>query len=253
MVTPGRLPTGTSGGVSVAAPTLVSGSMTADIDQEGRAVTTDARFDVPLYTVQDAARHLDLAPSTIRYWIEKKGIVRSVAAQLRGEPVLPFMALAEITFIRTLRQAGLSLQAVGDGVSALRGALGPDYLQRERLAHDGTDLLVRLADTDQEWTRARDSQAGIPGVIAIGLRAITFDVQGVPERVSLEQYDGAEVIIDPRFAFGQPVVADRGVRVEDIAGLFYAGESIEVVAEEFAVTTAVVQAVVRTYGRRHVA
>lgn len=210
----------------------------------------DPRFDVPLYTVQEAARHLDLAPSTIRYWIDAKQIVRHIPAEVRGEPTLPFVAIAEIQFIHTLRDAGLSLRAVTEGVQALRRDLGPGYLQRDRLAHDGEDLLVQLADTDAEWTRARDSQAGIPGVIDMGLTWIGFDERGLPERVTLRQYKGADVIIDPRFAFGQPIVEERGVRVEDIAGMFFAGEDIEVVGEEFGVPLPVVQAVVRTYGRR---
>jgi uncharacterized protein (DUF433 family) len=216
---------------------------------EGKRMKHDPRFDVALYTVQEAARHLDLAPSTIRYWIADKGIVRHLPAETRGEPTLPFIAIAEIQFIHTLRDAGLSLRAVTEGVQALRRELGPGYLQKDRLAHDGRDLLVHLADTDEEWTRARDSQAGIPGVIDVGLTWIGFDATGVPERVRLQQYEGADVIIDPHFSFGQPVVAERGVRVEDIAGMFFAGDSFEVVGEEFGVPLSVVEAVVRTYGR----
>jgi uncharacterized protein (DUF433 family) len=212
-------------------------------------VAKDPRFDVALYGITEVARHLDLAPSTIRYWVYDKDAVLHIPARHRGEAVLPFVAIAQIEFIRSLRHAQLSLRAITDGVVVLREQLGRNWLQRDRLAHDGEDVLVRLADSDAEWTRARDAQAGIPGVIAIGLRAIEFDRAGEPERVLLRDYEGADVVIDPRFAFGQPVVASRGVRVEDIAQLFFAGEPIAVVAEEFGVDPGVVEAIVRVYGR----
>ncbi len=90
----------------------------------------DQRFEVPLYTVAEAARHLDIAPSTIRYWIDEKRIIRSIQAAKRGEPTLPFAALAEIEFVQSMRRADLSLRAVTEGVLALQEALGPDFLRR---------------------------------------------------------------------------------------------------------------------------
>jgi uncharacterized protein (DUF433 family) len=220
-----------------------------DVSRRRSDMPRDPRFAIPLYTVQEAARHLDLAPSTIRYWIFQKSLVAHIPAEKRGEPTLPFIAIAQIQFIHALRGDGLSLHAVTEGVVALREALGPDYLRRDRLAHDGVDLLMRLAEQTGEWMRARDHQTGIPGVIDMGLKAIDFDAAGVPERVRLTQYEGADVVIDPRFSFGQPIVQDRGIRVEDIAGMFFAGEDIEVVGEEFGVPLPLVQAVVRAYGR----
>jgi uncharacterized protein (DUF433 family)/DNA-binding transcriptional MerR regulator len=209
----------------------------------------DPRFDVPLYTVAEAGRHLEIAPSTLRYWIDEKGIVLSVPARTRGEPTLPFYALAQISFVRQLRVAGLSLRAVTEGVEALQRDLGRDWLTVDRLAHDGEDILVRLAESDDEWLRARDGQVGIQGVIAVGLAPIKFDGSGLPQRVTLAAYHGAQVIVDPRFAFGQPVVESRGVRVEDIAQLFFAGEPVSVVSDEFGVDREIVEAIIRVYGR----
>lgn len=209
----------------------------------------DPRFDAALYTVAEAGRHLDIAPSTLRYWIDEKRLVRSIPAQTRGEPTIPFYGLAEISFIRKLRDARLSLRAVTEGVQALQDDLGRDWLMRDGMAHNGRDILVKLADSDEEWQRARDNQAGISGVIDLGLEMIKFDDVGLPYRVTLPTYEGADVIIDPRFAFGQPVVESRGVRVEDIAQLFFAGEPISVVSDEFGVSPEVVEAIVRVRGR----
>jgi uncharacterized protein (DUF433 family)/transposase-like protein len=222
-------------------------------DLEGGAAV-DVRTDVPLYTVAEAARHLGLAPSTLRYWVSTKHLVRQLPPEARGAATLPFVALAEAQFIQGMRGAGLSLQAVTEGVAALKKRLGPDYLMRDRLAHDGRDVLVDLGrDDGSEWQRARDSQAGIAGVIELGLERITWADDGRPQRVTLAGYEGADVIVDPRFAFGQPMLEGRGVRVEDIAQLFFAGEPIQTVADEFEVAPSAVEAIVRAYARQRAA
>jgi uncharacterized protein (DUF433 family) len=223
-----------------------------DIGKGGAAM--DLKTDVPLYTVTEAARHLGLAPSTLRYWVSTKHLVRQLPPEVRGSATLPFMALAEAQFIHGMRGAGLSLQAVTEGVMALKKKLGPDYLVRQHLAHDGRDVLVDLGrDEGSEWHRARDSQGGITGVIDLGLERISWADDGRPQRVTLAGYEGADVIVDPRFAFGQPMLQDRGVRVEDVAQLFFAGEPIQTVADEFDVQPAAVEAIVRAYARQRAA
>lgn len=209
----------------------------------------DVRVDVPLYTLAEMARYLQMPRSTLRYWVQPKGIVRSLPHK-RGEAYLPFVALAEAQFTQSMRRADLTLHAVEEAVMALRGELGEHWLSRARLAHDGKDVLFRLASEDPEWSRARDGQTGIPGVIELGLQMITFDSDDLPGRVRLNYVEGADVVIDPRFAFGQPMIESRGVRVEDIAHLFFAGEPMAVVAAEFGVDTETVEAVVRAYGPR---
>jgi uncharacterized protein (DUF433 family) len=219
-----------------------------------RVGDVDVRVDVPLYTLTEVAEFVEVPKSTLRYWVTNKQLVRALPRDRRGDAYLPFMAVAEAEFIHNMRRSGLRLAAVEEGVTALRKHLGPGWLQRDRLAHDGVDILRNLADQgDPEWTRARDAQAGIPGYIDIGLEHIEFDTDGIPGRVRLAKYAGAEVIIDPRFGFGQPILDEQGVRVQDVAELFLAGDSIAVVSEEFGVAEPVVESIVRSYARRRAA
>ncbi len=87
-------------------------------------------------------------------------------------------------------------------------------------------------------------------MIETGLNHVQFDSDGRPGRVTLETFGGADVIVDPRLAFGQPIIEAQGVRVEDVADLFFAGESIGFVCDEFGVPHATVEAIVRAYGQR---
>ncbi len=222
--------------------------------RKARAVDVDVRVDVPLYTLAEVADFVEMPESTLRYWMLNKGIVRSLPRERRGDAYLPFMAVAEAQFTHSMRRSGLRLAAVEEGVTALRKQLGPGWLQRDRLAHDGADILRNLADRgNPEWIRARDAQAGIPGYIDVGLEHIEFDSDGIPGRVRLAKYAGAEVIIDPRFGFGQPILDEQGVRVQDVTELFLAGDSIAVVSEEFGVAEPVVESIVRSYARRRAA
>lgn len=212
----------------------------------------DNRFDVPLYTIAEAAGHLSVPPSTLRTWVRDQKIVHALEPETPHGPTLPFIAMAEAQFCREFRRAGLSMRAIREGVVALRAKLGEYILVKDRLAHDGVDVLVDLGTRtdDPEWTRARDRQGGLHGVIEVGVEPITWADDSYPQRLTLTAYEGADVIVDPRFGFGQPMLADRGVRVEDIAQLFLAGDDIETVSDEFGVDPAAVQAIVRAYARR---
>jgi uncharacterized protein (DUF433 family) len=214
----------------------------------------DARFDVPLYTVAEAATHLGLARSTLRHWIAVHGLVHTLTPETPRGPSLPFIAIAEAQFIRGLRNAGLTFHAVALGIHSLRREMGLEYIvHRDRLAHDGSEILVNLAERDDEpeWTRARDRQGGIPEVIELGLKTIEeWAPDAYPQRVKLPTYEGAVVMVDPRFAFGQAILVDRGVRVEDIAQMFFAGDDIDTVKAEFGVDGRTVQSIVRVYARR---
>lgn len=212
-------------------------------------VAFDARFDVPLYSITEAAMHLRMSDETLRRWVARGDLVRALTPETPKSARLPFIAMAEAQFYLQLRHDGLSLQAITVGMAAVRRALGDRFLIRGALAHDGRDVLLNLSDRDAaaEWTRARDTQGGLPGVIERGLTPITWAPDDRPQRVRLTAYEGAEVVIDPRFVFGQPMLADRGVRTEDILHMFLAGDSVLDVADEFDVPLQVVESIVRTH------
>jgi len=208
---------------------------------------SDERYTVPLYSIPLAAFHLGMNPQTLRYWASRDSLL-TVLEGGSGQPTLPFMALAEAQVFREFRRAGLSMQAVTTGMRQVRKFLGDRLLLEGVLAHDGRDILMNLAASgDAQWTRARDLQGGLPKVIEIGLRPIEWDAHGIPQAVCLTAYEEADVIADPRFAFGQPIIRDARVRVEDILSLFKAGETIQTVSYEMNVAPTTVESIVRTH------
>jgi uncharacterized protein (DUF433 family) len=159
--------------------------------------------------------------------------------------------------LRGFRDLGLSAQGLRKSVTRLREDLNDEYaLATRRVATDGVNLLVDMAQSGDEslWVRAIDGQALIPRVIEHYLKFVRWVGRDpYPKRLQLKTYQGADVIIDPRFAFGQPVLEREKIRVQDILDAFWAGESANVVAAEFGVKPDEVEAVIRSATRPRLA
>jgi uncharacterized protein (DUF433 family) len=160
--------------------------------------------------------------------------------------------------LRGFRELGLTPVELRTAVTRLRHITGDEYaLATRKVATDGVSLLVNMAQSltePPEWVRARDGQGAITEVIEQYLKFVTWrPPDKYPQRLTLKAYQGADVIIDPRFAFGQPVLKREKVRVEDILDVFWAGESYTTIAGEFGVSPGAVEAVIRSATRRRAA
>jgi len=107
----------------------------------------DPRFDVPLYTISEAAMHLRMSDETLRRWVNRGDLIRSLTPETPKSARLPFIAMAEAQFYLQLRRDGLSMQSVTTGMAAARQLLGARFLVRGALAHDGKDVLLKQALT----------------------------------------------------------------------------------------------------------
>ncbi|MEU4242977.1 DUF433 domain-containing protein [Actinoplanes sp. NPDC026619] len=212
----------------------------------------DVRFTAPLLTAHAAGIHMGIPDSTIRQWAGRRDpIVHAVPAE-RNAPTLPFIALAEVQILRELRRAGLSMAHIRDSVDSLRRMTNEDFvLARNTIATDGGDLLYNAASrAAPEWVRAKDHQGALREVAERLITFISYADDGFAQRLRLRPYGEADVIIDSRFGWGQPVLAHSKVPVEAIADLFYGGESIGDIAEEYGITTPEVEAIIRVTARR---
>jgi uncharacterized protein (DUF433 family) len=224
-------------------------------------VDKDTRFDVPVFTVDEGARHLGIPRSTLRDWTRRPAgpapLVHRVDPQTPRSASLPFIGAVEAHMLRGLKELGLNPQEIRASVTRLRSITGDEYaLATKRVATDGVSLLVDLAASAEnpQWERARDGQGAITEVIERYLKFVTWrGSDRYPVRLSLQAYKGADVIIDPRFAFGQPILEREKIRVDDILDAFWAGEGYLAIAGEFGVSPSAVEAVIRSATRRRAA
>ena len=79
------------------------------------------------------------------------------------------------------------------------------------------------------------------------LKYVTWDDDGFAQRLTLRRYDPAvaQVVIDPRFAWGAPIVEPAKVTVDAVVGMWRGGEPYDVVADEYGLSVEQVEALVR--------
>jgi uncharacterized protein (DUF433 family) len=232
---------------------------------------TDIRFDLPLYTLGEAARVLDVPPSTFQAWArgyrrnrphkmsQAEPIVTTLPAEA-GEPSVPFVGLAEGLVLAAIRRHGVPMQRIRPALDALRQELGIDHaLASRKLYTDGAEVLfdyaTHLGDTPEgntarELVVVRHGQRVFDEVVDSYLKRVTYADDGWAERIRLPQYRRAEVLADPRFSYGAPTFRVGRARISDALERFWAGEDLTDVAEEFGVPKEQLEDVVRVASRR---
>lgn len=228
------------------------------------SVLDDARTDVPdrfstaLYTVTEAARYLDVPASTLTTWAHgyrrhPHGQRAVVGAPIlttlprpgaRG-PVIPFIGLAEGVVLTAMRRSGVPLQRIRPALEQLDAQFGLAHaLASRRLYTDGAEVLFDYAEAaaDPGMVRAaaelvvvRNGQRVFNAIVAAYLQRLEFDSDGYVRLIRLPAYETAELVVDPRRGFGQPIFARGGARLEDALALFRAGEPLDVVADEYGI------------------
>lgn len=202
--------------------------------------------DIPFYGIREAALCLDLNPATLRTWaLGRKYPVRAgqrTADALLELPdpanaMLSFVNLMEAQFLRALRREhDLTMQQIRKALEALPGYHPqPHPLAFVDFLTDGVDLFVRkfgkLIDLN------RPEQILIEKLLESHLKRIERDATG-PIRFFPVVVSDTErpIAVDPRIAFGHPVVTGTRVRTEIISGRVAAGDSVEAVSKDLDLT-----------------
>ncbi|MET8826497.1 DUF433 domain-containing protein [Streptomyces sp. NPDC004610] len=212
------------------------------------------RFTEGLLTPTETASYLEIPQSTLASWLKVRAagapLVHQVEPVRKGQPSVPFIAVAEAHVLRSLRSLGLRMSEIREAAAAIRDAFATPYgLVSKRIATDGVGILVEHGLGDLR--RARDGQAPIHEVVSDCLRHLNWEPDDdFPTSLRLRQYpESVPVVIDPRFGQGRPVVAANRVTVKAITDLWEAGESVEDIAYDFEMTPeqvdALCEAVVR--------
>jgi len=230
--------------------------MTSLLDE--RSASPD-RFRAPLYTVAEAARYLDVPASTLGTWahgyrrapvgrqvVTGAPVVTTVAKQSPRAPDIPFIGLAEGLVLAAMRRSGVPLQRIRPALVRLGEQFGLTHaLASRQLYTDGAEVLFDYAnarDADpgaahaaRELVVVRNDQHVFNDIVAGYLRRLEYGGDRYPRMIGLPAYRVAEVVVDPTRGFGQPIFTHGGARLDDVLGMFRAGEPLEVAAEEYGV------------------
>lgn len=212
-------------------------------------VTLDwaAIADGGLYTVPMAARLLGAKQTKVRSWVEGYGHSTAAPILIRqmprvgGKTLLGFLDLVESAFVRHFLHIGYSPQTIRKVALKLRERHGADHpfamdksfkanakhIFEEVVADDGERRLVNLMNDNFEIVPAVEPSL-FDQVFYVGDIARTW----MPIR------EHPRVIVDPKVAFGRPVLKDVQIPTETLFDAYQAEGSVEQAAEEFGLTAA---------------
>ncbi len=215
-----------------------------------RGLAAVARIDprlAPAYSVAQAAHYLRIPVPTVRSWVLGRNYPRRsgdgrfdpvIAVPADPEHRLSFRNLIELAALRALRtEHEFKLSAVRAALAYARKELGVVHL----LASE--DLYARpgelfLEHYGQLVNLNRAGQLGIHAVLQGLLPRIQWQ-QGLASRffpVVSGRPDAKSVMLDPRIAFGRPVLARQRVSTSVIVDRINAGEDAATLAADYGAT-----------------
>jgi uncharacterized protein (DUF433 family) len=215
-----------------------------------------ALLSAGLYSVPEAARLLGEQTRTIRRWAfgyRRRGryydpAIFPDAADWKGPSVLTFLDLVELLFIQGCLKAGVSWPKVRAAAETaarlLRNEPHPFALKKWFADPAGVYLMLGERDGEDSLVEvAGDAQVAMREALSPYLDQLDFDMRGVAERW-FPLGPTEPILVDPRRAFGAPIVQEGGIRTDVLAGMHDAGDSFAAISAWFEVEEHEVRAAV---------
>jgi uncharacterized protein (DUF433 family) len=217
---------------------------------------TDPR-DEAAYLVTEAAHYLALPASTVRLWTVGQMALSGRRAKPLIEPAqreplsLSFWNLVELYVLASMRRAhSVSMQRVRRALEYVQQKLDSDRpLIEQDFLTNGVDLFVERYSSLLNVSQA--GQTGMRATLSGSLKRVQRDARGLATRMFPWRHSTDEprdVEIDPARCFGKPVLAGTAVQTGVLADRFFAGDSIERLAEDYGIPAEKVQAAIRWEG-----
>jgi uncharacterized protein (DUF433 family) len=220
-----------------------------------RALSLDSR-DLPVYSLGEAARYLNLPTSTLSSWLKGReyfagGNKRRWEALIqiadKERSLLSFNNLVEAHVLKAIRtRHGVPMRGVQTALAHARTLHGIEHLflsdelraveyRREEDAGStsiGALFLDKLGEVEQI---SEGGQLVIRHALTRHLERIDRDKRGRPIRLFpfVSNYPERSILIDPCVSFGRPVLVKRGIRVATLVDRIEAGEGIDHIADNY--------------------
>jgi uncharacterized protein (DUF433 family) len=221
---------------------------------ETGAKNTDLRNEAA-YGLAEAARYLKLPAATLRSWVagrpypkaEGEGRFQPIIHPPRKQPpTLSFWNLIEAHVLRSLRtDHGVSIKAVREALVYAERALRMKrlLLSKELRADAGRVFLDRYGELIE---LSASGQLAMRHLLEEHLKRIEWDEWQFPVRLypflTAETPSQARPIaIDPKIAFGRPVIIRAGVSTRVIAERIDANETVADLAADYGLTAAEIE------------
>jgi uncharacterized protein (DUF433 family) len=197
-----------------------------------------------LYTVPMVARILAAKPEKLRSWVEGYGHSHAYPILIRqlprvgGKVILGFLDLIESAFIRHFLAMGYSPQTIRKVALKLRDRHTADhpFAMDKRFKANGRDIFEEVVTDEGEkrLVNLMNDNFEIVPAVEPSLFDQVFYVEDIAHSwTPLRNHPS--IIMDPKIAFGRPVVRDIWVPTETLFDAYHAEGGAQEAAEEFGV------------------
>lgn len=199
------------------------------------------------YSIAEAAHYLRIPTTTLRSWVLGRPYTTAQGERFFKPPIeiadlksrrLSFINLIEAHVLWAIRREHeLPLQKVRRAIDFLVKRFGAKHpLATDRFETDGIDLFVsKVADL---INASREGQLAMREMLSTHLRRVEWGEEGNVVRLypftrKEAKDEPRAIVIDPRVAFGRPVLAGTGIPTAIIAERFKAGEPTDELARDY--------------------
>lgn len=216
---------------------------------------------IGLYSFPEASKLTGIESSRLRRWLHGYSYrhagedVKRTAPPLWESPLfkdqldgVSFSDLLEVRFVEAFRGYGVSLQTIRVAAQHARELFGTDYpFTNRRFRTDGRAVFAEAID-----------ETGDVEMIDLGKKQYVFDRVVRPSLYSGIDFGNDElakrwfpvpnsrsVVLDPKVAFGKPIVAAVGIRTDVLYESFMAEQDKNIVARLYEVPVSAVEQAVR--------
>ena len=196
---------------------------------------------IGLYTVPMVARLLNEKQRVVQSWLvgypnsDAAPIIRRQLPEIGGRTVFGFLDLIEARFIKHFVDLGLSPQSIRKVATRLRERHNEDhpFATNKRFRTDGRKIFLEVAETEEE-RRLLDIMTE-NFVMAQVVEQSLFDSILYADDLAYRwrPFRDAPIILDPKIAFGRPVVEGAWATTHAIYNSFKVEASAAAVADEF--------------------
>ncbi len=196
---------------------------------------------IGLYTVPMAARLVAESQAKVRSWIDgnpnsdARPIIQRQLPPINGRTVFGFLDLIEARFIRHFDRLGLSPQSIRHVADKLRARHDTDhpFATNKRFRTDGQAIIMEtVTDAERRHLNLMNDNFEMGEIIEPSLfKSILYADDLAYRWTPVEELP--RIVLDPRFAFGRPVVQGGWVPTETLFDAFEELKAVEEVAADF--------------------
>lgn len=215
-------------------------------------------IDKGLYSIPEIAKLADADSQLVRRWLMgysygdkdekrfKEGLFKSDFDKVDGHQVYSFHDLIEVLFVVNFKKEGVNFRIIREAFELARERFDSKHpFSKLQFKTDGKSIFEEVYEGKKSsMSNLNTGQLVFAKVIEQSLcKALEF----VNDEASVwyPNYPSKRIVVDPKRAFGRPVLNYSGVPVEIISAAYEADESFKFVASDYEISVADVKAAIK--------